>query len=161
MVYGLWFMVYGLRFMVDGLWFMVYGLWFRVQGLGFRVYGLWFRVQSIRLRVQGSGFRVLGPGVQGIGSRVQVLENWVQGVEYTNWVHGSWFMFTMQGLQFRVQGLRLGFEAQCRGIYLGRGSRAYPLGGNHLCVNCTQTYLVFTIYGLGFGVQSPGFKVQC
>jgi len=28
MVCGLWFEVYGLRFMVCGLWFVVYGLWF-------------------------------------------------------------------------------------------------------------------------------------
>ena len=38
MVYGLWFMVYGLW--VYGLWFMVYG--FMVYG--FMVYGLGFRV---------------------------------------------------------------------------------------------------------------------
>ncbi|WP_205508763.1 hypothetical protein [Longitalea arenae] len=44
MVYGLWFMVCGLWFVVYGLWFMVCGLWFVVYGLWFMVCGLWFMV---------------------------------------------------------------------------------------------------------------------
>jgi len=33
MVSGLWFQVYGFRFMVSGLWFQVYGFRFMVSGL--------------------------------------------------------------------------------------------------------------------------------
>jgi hypothetical protein len=54
MVYGLWFMVYGLGFMVHCVWFMVYGLgfmvhcvWFMIYNLGFMVHGLWFMVKGL------------------------------------------------------------------------------------------------------------------
>ena len=56
-VWGLWFMVYGLWFIMvyygllwlimvyyGLLWSMVYGLWFMVYGLWFMVYGLWCMV---------------------------------------------------------------------------------------------------------------------
>ena len=79
MVYGLWFMVYGLGFTARispdrpthaSLSTSKYppGLVFGVEGLGFGVWGLGFGVG-------GSGFRVWGSvsSVKGLGCRVQGL----------------------------------------------------------------------------------------
>ena len=69
LVYGpwfnLWFVVYGLRFIVDSLWFTVHRFWsmfycLLFYCLLFMICGLRFMIQGVRVTDEDSGSRVWG-----------------------------------------------------------------------------------------------------
>ena len=59
-IYGSWFVVYALCFLLHGFWFMVYGLWLVVHGSWFMAYVLCFMFYGLWFMVYGLWFGFLG-----------------------------------------------------------------------------------------------------